>query len=118
MSVPAIDEAAMLSPAQVRSLLERVQEDTESERAVYPFLLSLVSAALHPGEAIGLRAADVTLPEEGFGELLVRGKKSRKVPVTPELAGVLRRWISTPTWGPAIGCFLVSRVGSCRLLPT
>lgn len=40
MSVPAIDEAAMLSPVQVRSLLERVREDTGGNQAVYPFLLS------------------------------------------------------------------------------
>ncbi|AKH84856.1 hypothetical protein AA958_24580 [Streptomyces sp. CNQ-509] len=58
-----------------RFLLVRVQEDTEGEHAVYPFLLSLASAAFHSGEEIGLRAADVALPEEVLGGLLVRGKK-------------------------------------------
>ncbi|QUC58976.1 hypothetical protein IOD14_20505 [Streptomyces sp. A2-16] len=81
-------------------MLERVREDTGGNQAVYPFLLSLGAAALQPGEAIGLRVDDVTLPEEGLGELLVRGERGRKVPVTPKLAGVLRHWISSADLGP------------------
>ncbi|BBJ46863.1 hypothetical protein SSPO_095810 [Streptomyces antimycoticus] len=90
----------MLSTQQVRSLLERVREETGGKHAVYPFLVSLTAAALRPGEAVALRAADVTLPREGFGELLVRGAEGRKVPATPEPAGVLRAWISSAGLGP------------------
>lgn len=60
----------------------------------------MATAALLPGEALALRVDDVTLPEDGFGELLVRSGAAREVPVTPELVGLLRDWISTATLKP------------------
>jgi integrase len=80
---------------QVRSLLEWVRNDAGEQGAVYPFFVSMAAAALLPGEAIQLRMDGVALPEDGCGEFLADGGGSRRVPVTPELVGVLREWISS-----------------------
>ena len=60
---------------------------------VFPFLVSMAGTALSPGEAASVRVHDVTLPDGEFGEVLVRSGEGRRVPLTPELVGVLRCWI-------------------------
>ncbi|MET9100758.1 tyrosine-type recombinase/integrase [Streptomyces antibioticus] len=91
MSQLAIDESSLLSVDRVRALLEWVRE--ESPGAIYPFFVSMASTALSPGEAASVRVHDVTLPDGEFGEVLVRSGEGRRVPLTPEIVGVLRRWI-------------------------
>ncbi|MET8683266.1 hypothetical protein ABZV77_03550 [Streptomyces sp. NPDC004732] len=91
MSQLAIDESSLLSVDRVRALLEWVRE--ESLGAIYPFFVSMASTALSPGEAASVRVHDVTLPDGEFGEVLVRSGEGRRVPLTPEIVGVLRRWI-------------------------
>lgn len=91
MSQPAIDESSLLSADHVRAILEWIQQ--ESAGAVFPFLASLAGTALSPGEAASVRVHDVTLPDGEFGEVLVRAGEGRRVPVSPDLVGVLRRWI-------------------------
>ncbi|MFM9596020.1 tyrosine-type recombinase/integrase [Streptomyces scabiei] len=81
----------MLSEDHVRALLEWIQE--ESPGAVFPFLASMAGTALSPGEAASLRLHDVTLPDGEFGEVLVSAGEGRRVPVAPDLVGVLRHWI-------------------------
>ncbi|MEV6377929.1 tyrosine-type recombinase/integrase [Streptomyces sp. NPDC051773] len=75
----------------VRALLKWIQE--ESPGAVFPFLASMAGTALSPGEAASVRVHDVTLPDGEFGEVLVRSGEGRRVPATPDLVSVLRRWI-------------------------
>lgn len=53
----------------------------------------MAGTALSPGEAASVRVHDVTLPDRGFGEVLVRGGEGRRVPVSPALVDVLGRWI-------------------------
>ncbi|MFE3856784.1 tyrosine-type recombinase/integrase [Streptomyces griseorubiginosus] len=77
----------------VRALLEWIQE--ESPGVVFPFFLTMAGTALSPGEAASVRVHDVTLLDGEFGEVLVRSGEGRRVPLTPELVGVLRRWIDS-----------------------
>ncbi|MGW2922484.1 tyrosine-type recombinase/integrase [Streptomyces angustmyceticus] len=91
MSQPAIDESSLLSADHVRAILEWIQQ--ESAGAAFPCLASLAGTALSPGEAASVRVHDVTLPDGEFGEVLVRAGEGRRVPVSPDLVGVLRRWI-------------------------
>ncbi|QNT90522.1 integrase [Streptomyces griseofuscus] len=91
MSKLAIDESSLLSADHVRALLEWIQE--ASSGAVFPFLASVAGTALSPGEAASIRVQDVTLPDGEFGEVLVRAGKGRRAPVSPDIVGVLRRWI-------------------------
>ncbi|MFD5240001.1 tyrosine-type recombinase/integrase [Streptomyces tendae] len=60
---------------------------------VFPFLAFIAGTALSPGEAASVRVHDVMLPEGEFGEVLVRVGEGRRVPVSPDIVGVLRRWI-------------------------
>ncbi|MFB7031880.1 MULTISPECIES: tyrosine-type recombinase/integrase [unclassified Streptomyces] len=91
MSKLAINESSLLSADHVRALLEWIQK--ESSGAVFPFLASMAGVALSPGEAASVRVKDVTLPDGEFGEVLVRAGESRRVPVSPDIVRVLRRWI-------------------------
>ncbi|MFF9675914.1 tyrosine-type recombinase/integrase [Streptomyces eurythermus] len=93
MSQLAIDESTLLSERRIGALLRWAQESPGIPGAVFPFLTSMAGAALLPGEATRLRVHDVTLPEEGFGEVRVCAGESRGVPLTPEIVGVLRKWI-------------------------
>jgi integrase len=93
LSQTAIDESSLLSVDHVRALLEWIQE--ESPGVVFPFFLTMAGTALSPGEAASVRVHDVTLPDGEFGEVLVRSGEGRRVPLTPELVGVLRRWIDS-----------------------
>ncbi|WP_438485436.1 tyrosine-type recombinase/integrase [Streptomyces sp. S186] len=102
----------MLSVEHIRALLGWVQEHTEVPGAVFPFLASMVGAALLPGEAAAVRVDDAELPEGEFGALLVRAGEVRKVPVTPELAGVLREWIGKAGLEPGDLLFPGERGGS------
>ncbi|MCX2969392.1 MULTISPECIES: tyrosine-type recombinase/integrase [Streptomyces] len=91
MSKLAIGESSLLSADHIRALLEWVQE--ESSGAVFPFLACMAGTALSPGEAAAVRVQDVTLPDGEFGEVLVRAGEGRRVPLSPDIVGVLRRWI-------------------------
>ncbi|WP_381556073.1 tyrosine-type recombinase/integrase [Streptomyces eurythermus] len=93
MSQLAIDESTLLSERRIGALLRWVQENAGVPGVVFPFLASTAGTALLPGEAARLRVHDVTLPEEGFGEVRVRAGEGRSVPLTPDLVGVLRGWI-------------------------
>lgn len=94
MSQLAIDQSSLLSVEEIRSLLGRVESDTKAPGAIFPFLASVACAGLLPGEAARLRVDDVMLTEGESGHVLVGGVGGRKVPVGPELGGVLRRWVN------------------------
>ncbi|MGN9819742.1 tyrosine-type recombinase/integrase [Streptomyces sp. SD11] len=91
MSKLAIRESSLLSADHVRALLKWIQD--ESSGAVFPFFAFMAGTALSPGEAASVRVQDVTLPDGEFGEVLVRAGEGRRVPVSPDIVGVLRRWI-------------------------
>ncbi|MEU3047986.1 tyrosine-type recombinase/integrase [Streptomyces sp. NPDC006984] len=91
MSKLAIGKSSLLSADHVRALLDSIQE--ESSGVVFPFLAFMAGTALSPGEAVSVRVHELTLPEGEFGEVLVRAGEGRRVPVSPDIVGVLRRWI-------------------------
>ncbi|MFI1013023.1 tyrosine-type recombinase/integrase [Streptomyces sp. NPDC020965] len=112
----AIDKRSLLNVAQCSALLTWVGKRSRMGRCYRAFFATLYYAGLRPEEAVGMLVSDATLPEEGWGELLVhtaqpevgsrwtdtgevheeRGLKgraegdTRPVPAHPTLVAVLR----------------------------
>ena len=115
-STESIDRRVVVNPSQARDLLAAVREISP---AVEGFFACLYYAGLRPAEARNLRLSDCTLPESGWGELLLTSshqetgrswtnsgqageerqlkhrslKDSRAVPAVPELVETLRRHV-------------------------
>lgn len=71
--VQQVDRRTVVNPRQARELLSAVTYvggwDRASGRRLRAFYGCLYYAALRPGEALGLRQSDCTLPEEGWGRI-------------------------------------------------
>jgi integrase len=128
-----VDCRVVVNPAQARALLDAVWEQGP---ALAAFFACLYYAGLRPAEARNLRLDDCTLPETGWGRLLLtsshqtsgsawtdeatsgedRGLKHRGradirlVPAHPELVKALRRHIDTFQLGRD-GRLFVTRTG-------
>lgn len=72
-TVKGVDKRVVVNADQARQLLAAVAEEKPSGRRLVAFFGALYYAALRPGEAATLRRADVILPAEGWGELLLAG---------------------------------------------
>jgi integrase len=66
----AVDRRLVVNPGQARALLSAVRQ---ADPAVAAFFACLYYAGLRPAEARNLRAEDCTLPETGWGTLLLTG---------------------------------------------
>ncbi|MFG1811233.1 tyrosine-type recombinase/integrase [Streptomyces sp. NPDC049040] len=118
-AVQEVDRRVVVNPRQARELLTAVTYvgayDRASGRRLRAFFACLYYAAMRPGEALGLRRSDCTLPETGWGRLELsetrpsagrawtdsgeahdrRGLKQRDrsevrtVPIPPPLVGLL-----------------------------
>lgn len=66
----AVDRRVVVNPTQARALLGAVREVAP---AVEGFFACLYYAGLRPAEARNLRLSNCTLPESGWGELLLAG---------------------------------------------
>ncbi len=112
----AIDKRSLLNSSQMARLLEWIGRRPRMGRCYRAFFATLYYAGLRPEEAVALLVKDATLPEEGWGELLVwtakpevgsqwtdsgevhetRGLKgraegdTRPVPLHPSLVRILR----------------------------
>lgn len=121
-SEEVVDRRVVVNPVQARKLLAAVQEKDPDLEA---FFACMYYAALRPSEVIHLRRHDLTLPEQGWGELHLTGSTqetgaawsdtgkvredrelkhrskttTRPVPACPELVTILRRHLDT--FGPA-----------------
>ena len=128
-----VDRRVVVNPVQARALLEAVWEQ---DPALAAFFACLYYAGLRPAEARNLRVDDCTLPDTGWGRLLLtsshqtsgsawtdeatsgedrglkhRGRQDiRLVPAHPELVKVLRRHIDTFQLGRD-GRLFVTRTG-------
>jgi integrase len=128
-----VDRRVVVNPAQARALLETVWEQ---DPALAAFFACLYYAGLRPAEARNLRVDDCTLPDTGWGRLLLtsshqtsgsawtdeatsgedrglkhRGRQDiRLVPAHPELVRALRRHIDTFKLGRD-GRLFVTRTG-------
>lgn len=132
-TVEAIDPRVVVNPQQAQALLDAARE---IEPTVHAFFALLYYAALRPAEARGLREDDVTLPESGWGQIVLHGsyqepgsawtdegtrgeerhlkhradRDTRWVPVHPELVRILREHLDR--FGTGVGGRLfVTRAG-------
>ncbi|MEV6984990.1 site-specific integrase [Sphaerisporangium sp. NPDC051017] len=133
-----VDPAAVASPGQVRELLTAVSYSgwRRGERLV-AFFACMYYAMMRPSEVIALRQDDCTLPEKGWGKLMLgnstptvgtewtdtgqaheyRGlkgrprKAKRAVPIPPELVAILRAHIARYGIAPDGRLFRTERGG-------
>lgn len=117
----AIDRRTVMNPIQARSVLRSVGDLGRSGRRLAAFFAVMYYAALRPEEAVNLRKSNLSLPEEGWGDLIIshatphagrrwtdsgdirddRGLKhravgdSRTVPCAPELTAILHEHLTT-----------------------
>jgi integrase len=109
-----VDRRVVVSPRQARELLMAVtyvgRFDRASGRRLRAFFACLYYAALRPGEALGLRLTDRTLPEVGWGRI--------EVAETRPSAG--KTWTDSGrrTTGGASNNGRRARCGSCRSRPS
>ncbi|MGK5731476.1 tyrosine-type recombinase/integrase [Streptomyces sp. URMC 124] len=67
----AIDKRSLLNPTQVALLFAWIAARPRSGYRLHVFFAALYYAGLRPEEAVALRVESATLPESGWGELLV-----------------------------------------------
>lgn len=130
---PAIDRRRVANPTQARDLLSAVRNaDPELEG----FFATMYYAGPRPAEVLNLRVRDCTLPETGWGQLLLASSyqrpgstwtgsnepseerqlkhraagDTRPVPAHPALVETLRRHIAQFELGPD-GRLFVARIG-------
>ena len=65
------DRRVVVNPGQARALLAAVPPQNPSGPSLVAFFASMYFAALRPAEAATLRKANLALPAEGWGELLL-----------------------------------------------
>ena len=70
-TVKTVDRRVVVNPRQAACLLRAVAEQQPSGPRLVAFFGVLYYAAARPGEAINLRKQDLSLPEEGWGEILL-----------------------------------------------
>jgi integrase len=116
-----IDKRRVANPVQARSLINAVREQRRSGPRLVAFFGCLYFAALRPEEAVGLAKHNLSLPDEGWGELTLdraephAGKEwtnsgcnrdqrqlkqrargeTRTVPCPPELTALLHEHMET-----------------------
>ncbi|MFI6979944.1 tyrosine-type recombinase/integrase [Embleya sp. NPDC050154] len=114
-----VDKRCLVNPSQTVALLDAIGQRPRGGVRLRPFFETVRYAGLRPEEALALRVHDVTLPEEGWGEILAHkatpevGKQwtdsgelrderhlkgraeteTRPVPVHPKLVASLREHI-------------------------
>ncbi|WP_432129553.1 hypothetical protein [Streptomyces sp. bgisy082] len=72
-----IDFRYVPGPALARKLIDAVGEQGVRGRHLKAFFGCIYYAAPRPGEAVTLRASDFTLPEEGWGEVVLSSSSAR-----------------------------------------
>ncbi len=128
-----VDRRVVVNPTQARALLDAVWETDPTVAALFA---CMYYAALRPAEARALKRTDCTLPDTGWGTLLLTGshqtsgaawtdsgdagedrglkhrarRDTRKVPAHPDLVRHLRRHLDTYQCGPD-GRLFVTRTG-------
>lgn len=118
----AVDKRCLLDRPRASRMLAHIQSRPRGGRRLHAFFSVLYFAGLRPEEAVMMRLEDLTLPAQGWGEILVhtgaseigsqwtdsgkvrdeRGLKgraegdTRPVPTHPTLTRVLREYIANP----------------------
>jgi integrase len=125
-AIHAVDRRSVANPVQARTLLAAVAQQHRSGTRLVALFGCLYFAALRPEEAVSLRARNLSLPEQGWGELhlekaephagrewtdsgTIRDHRhlkqravgeSRTVPCPPELTALLHQHIAQFGVGP------------------
>jgi len=73
----SVDRPVVVSPAQARSLLAAVRGPGDRGQHLEAFFACLYYAALRPSEAVMLREADLHLPKNGWGRIVLAASASR-----------------------------------------
>lgn len=133
LAATTLDSRVVVNPAQARSLLDAVKV---IEPSVHAFFACLYYAALRPAEGRNLRRQDLTLPDSGWGQIVLhssyqepgaawtddgaRGeerhlkhravRETRVVPAHPELVRALRDHLESFDTGVG-GRLFVTRTG-------
>jgi integrase len=121
-SARAIDKRCLINPGQASALLAHIKAGKWGGTRLHAFFATLYYAGLRPEEAAALTVRDVSLPQRGWGEILVhtarpeagslwtgngtpyetrhlkaRAKSdTRPVPAHPTLVAILRDYIANP----------------------
>lgn len=66
-----VDRRVVVNPAQARALLKSVEEQGKSGPRLRAFFAFMYYSALRPEEAANVRSADLTLPEAGWGKVIL-----------------------------------------------
>jgi integrase len=66
-----VDRRVVVNPDQARALLRAVAEVKPAGPKLVAYFACMYFSAMRPGEVAELRLADCTLPDEGWGELLL-----------------------------------------------
>lgn len=124
--VQAVDRRVVVNPTQARALLDAVATVKPSGSRLVAFFGAMYYSALRPGEASTLRKANLALPAEGWGELLLESStpeagaswtdsgrrreerqlkhrargETRVVPSPPELTALLHTHLESRGNGP------------------
>ncbi len=132
-TVDEVDIRAVVNPDQARALLAAIKTRAPH---LHAYFACLYFAGLRPAEAANLRLRDLTLPANGWGEILLTGSyqptraawtdtgidgeerglkhraraATRRVPATPELVEALHEHVNTFGAG-ADGRLFVTRTG-------
>jgi integrase len=70
-TVKSVDKRVVVNPDQARELLAAVRAQEPSGASLVAFFGVMYYAALRPAEACSLRKTNLSLPESGWGELLL-----------------------------------------------
>ena len=118
-NVHAVDKRCIMNPQQSARLLDWLKSRSRGGPRLHAFFATQRLAGLRPEETVALRVWDATLPDTGWGELLVHtatpevGKQwtnsgevhdkrhlkgreegeTRPVPCCPELTAILREYV-------------------------
>jgi integrase len=125
-TVPAVDRRVVVNPKQARALLAAVAAEQPTGPRLVAFFAAMYFSALRPGEAVSLRKANLALPADGWGELLLEAStpeagapwtdsgrrreerqlkhrargETRVVPSPPELTALLHEHLAAFGAGP------------------
>ena len=93
-----VDRRVVVNPEQARALLAAVRRQTPSGPSLVAFFGAMYFGALRPAEAPRLRKANLALPEEGWGELLLESSTPEARLSSPAFFGPGSYWSYATSW--------------------
>jgi integrase/recombinase XerD len=85
---------------EIKALLTAPDRGTWLGRRDHALLALMIQTGVRVSELVGLRVCDVHLGTGHHVRVLGKGRKKRSTPLTGEIVGVLRRWLTERRGGP------------------